>query len=130
MKEKLEKKLTVPPKLAPFYNKRLKSTGAKVLSASALFSDYTVGIQNILAMYMQILRCINKSSLVEGFDWATRWRCLTCLHHVTFKWRPDSIFTRMFNLLMFNLLMFNLLMFLKNSYSERSMHFLNAVKKQ
>ena len=31
-----------PPKLAPFYNNRLKSTGAKVLSASAPSSDNTV----------------------------------------------------------------------------------------
>ena len=37
----------------------------------------------------------------KGFDQATHahWRCSTCLHHVTLKWRLDSIFTRMFDLL-------------------------------
>ena len=43
---------------------------------------------------------LEKDFLVEGFDRATHWRCSTCLHHVTLKWRLDSIFTRMFDLLM------------------------------
>ena len=39
------KKLTAPPKFAPFYNKHLKSTNAKVLSASAPISDNMVHTQ-------------------------------------------------------------------------------------
>ena len=39
------KKTTAPPILAPVFIKRLKSTGAKVLSTSALISDYTVFFQ-------------------------------------------------------------------------------------
>ena len=42
LKKKLEKKLTAPPKLASFYNKHLKSTGAKVSSISTLISDNAV----------------------------------------------------------------------------------------
>ena len=42
MKKKVEWKFNALPKLAPFYNKRLKSTDVKVLSASALISDNTV----------------------------------------------------------------------------------------
>ena len=42
VEKRLEKKLIAPPKLVPFYNKRLISTGAKVLSALALISDNTV----------------------------------------------------------------------------------------
>ena len=42
VEKKQAKKLTTPPKLAPFYNKHLKSTGAKALSASALISNNTV----------------------------------------------------------------------------------------
>ena len=40
--KKASKKLTAPPKLAPFYDKRLKSTGAKELSASVVISDNMV----------------------------------------------------------------------------------------
>ena len=45
--KKAGKKLTAPPKLEPFYDKRLKSTDAKELSASALMSDNTVDGINI-----------------------------------------------------------------------------------
>ena len=34
---------------------------------------------------------LEKDFLVEGFDQATRWRCSTCLHHVTLKWKMPQM---------------------------------------
>ena len=58
---------------------------------------------------------LEKDFLVEGFDRATHWRCSTCLHHVTLKWRLDSIFTRMFDLLMLLIKSSTMSVLLRNS---------------
>ena len=77
VEQKLEKELTASPKLAPFYSKRLKSIGAKVLSASALISDNTVRAQLPLKLTQFNRKCCHQEKKMNT---------ASCSGHLDSEW--------------------------------------------
>ena len=86
VEKKLEKKLTAPPKIAPFHNKRLKSTGAKVLSArlplarffgnAPIFDGLSDKPTDFCLLYLIFCRCVSYQAAWEENpalkNWLTR----------------------------------------------------------